>query len=243
MAPRLTPGRSWLRIALGGLVLGMMLAYLAHDDPVIRRPLTLEELSPPFPGAEASFRVLMRYGKDQPLAKNFRTPKFKDPYPILSPEPAGKWRQTITTHRAELEQHWTEFAAERAWWMELNAFDRIGDLTPARVDAEILGFQVVRTLSQHGIAIASLQALDRRGDAAVDTLLPVLGVGRKLQPGSRTLVRAMIGIVIEHISQQTAGFILDTTAVSPSAKARRVATLGGAAPEAGVRQLLETEYA
>jgi hypothetical protein len=235
--------RSWLRIALGYAAVAFVLAYLARDDAAIRHPLTMEEVSPVFPGAEASFNVLMRYGKAHPLAQNFKAPAFTRPYPTFNPAAPGPWRATITAHRAELEAHWAELAPVRAWWAELNAFDRIGDLTPVRGDAEILAFQAVRSLSQHGIAIASLQALDGRGDDAIDTLLPFLQVGRKLQPYSRTLVRSMIAIVIERMSLETATFILDNSTVSPAARARLADALQGGDPEAGARHLLATEYA
>jgi len=164
--------RSWWRIVLGYVALGVVLAYLAHDEAVIRHPLTMEEISPVFPGAEASYNVLMRYGKAHPLAQKFKAPDFKHGYPSFNPEASGPWRETITAHRAEFEAHWAELAPVRAWWAELNAFDRIGDLMPARMDAEIVSFQAFRTMSQHGVAIASLQALDGRGDDAIDTLLP-----------------------------------------------------------------------
>jgi hypothetical protein len=237
--------RSWWRIVLGYVALGVVLAYLAHDEAAIRHPLTMEEISPVFPGAEESFNVLMRYGKAHPLAQKFKAPEFKPPYPSSwgNPDASGPWRETITARRAEIEAHWAELAPVRAWWAELNAFDRIGDLTPAREDAELIAFQVFRTMSQHGVAIASLQALDGRGDDAIDTLLPILQVGRKLQPYSRTLVRAMIGVVIERMSLKTASFILDNSAVSPAARARLAAALQGGDPEAGARHLLSTEYA
>ena len=236
-------GRSWRRIALGYAVLGAVLAYLAHDDATIRRPVSMEELSPDFPGAEASFNVLMLYGRYHPLGKNFKAPTFKDPYPILSPEPTDKWRATITAHRTELEAHWRELAPERAWLARLNEFDRIGDLTPTRIDAEVIAFLPLRTVTQHGLAIASLQALDGHGDDAIDTLLPILQFGRKLQPYSRTLVRSMVGVIIERLSLQTATFILDNSVVSPGARARLAAALQGGDPAAGGRRLISTVYA
>jgi hypothetical protein len=236
-------GRSWRRIALGYVVLGVVLAYLAHDDATIRRPVSMEVISPVFPGAEASFNVLMLYGRYHPLGKNFKAFTFNDPYPLFNPEPADKWRATITTHRAELEAHWRELAPERAWLAKLNEFDRIGDLTPTRVDAEVIAFQPLRTVTQHGIAIASLQALDGHGDDAVETLLPVLQLGRKLQPYSRTLVRSMVGAVIERLSIQTAAFILDNSVVSPGARTRLAAALQGGDPGDGGRRLISAEYA
>ena len=235
--------RSGWRIALGYVALGAVLAYLARDDSAIRRPAKMEDLSPAFPGAQASFEVLMRYGRAHPLGKNFKAPAFKDPYPLFDPDKPGPWHATITGRRAELEAHWAELAPERAWIAELNGFERIGDLTPVRMDAEVMGFQSIRSLSHHAIAIASLQALDGHGDEAIDTLLPVLQVARKLQAYSRTLVRTMISITIERLGLQTAAFILDNSAVSPAARARLAAALRGGEPEAGARRLIAIEYA
>jgi hypothetical protein len=235
--------RSWWNIALGYVAMGLVIAYLAHDEPAIRHPLTMEEISPVFPGAEASYNVLMTYGKQHPLGRNFKAPSFKDPYPNFVPGKPGIWREAITSHRAEIEAHWAGLTAERAWWAQLGAFDRIGDLMPARFDGEIPSFQVFRTISQHGLAIASLEALDGHGDEAIDTLLPVLEVGRKLQPYSRSLVRDMIAVVIERNSLDTAAFILDNNTVSPAARARLAAALQGGDAEAGARHLFSTEYA
>src|SRR6185436_11761713 len=64
--------RSWRWIGAGYLVLAPVLAYLATDDAVIRRPITMEEIAPAFPGAEKSYEVLMRYGKNHPLGRDFR---------------------------------------------------------------------------------------------------------------------------------------------------------------------------
>ncbi len=219
--------RSWWRIALGYAGLATALIYLAHDEPTFRHPVTMEEISPAFAGADASYNVLMQYGRQHPLGRNFKGPIFKDPYPRLDPSQPGPWRDAITMHRAEIEAHWAQFTAERAWWTQLSEFDRIGDLMPARFDGEVLSFQVFRSFSQHGLAMASLEALDGHGDQAIDTLLPILEVGRKIQPYSRTLVRDMIGCVIEHISLTTATFILDTTAVSPGARTRLAHALPG----------------
>jgi hypothetical protein len=235
--------RSWWRVALGYAALGAALVYLAHDEPTFRHPVTMEEISPAFPGAEASYTVLMQYGKQHPLGRNFKGPTFKDPYPVLDPSHPGPWRDAITSHRAEIEAHWAQFTAERAWWTQLSDYDRISDLMPARFDGEILSFQVFRTISQHGLAMASLEALDGHGDQAIDTLLPILDVSRKIQPYSRTLVRDMIGCVIEHISLTTATFVLDTTTVSPAARSRLASALPGGDPEAGARHLFSMEYA
>ena len=234
---------SWGRIAVGAAAVAGMLVYMAHDDPSLRRPIMLDEFSPAFPGAEQSFKVLMRYGRSHPLAKNFKVPTYKEPYPNLGNREPGPWRAMLSLHRSEFEANWQQLAPERAWWNELNSFDSIGDLTAPRFDSEVISFQVLRAVSQNGIGIASLKAIDGHGDEAVDTLLPILQVARKLQPSSRTLVRSMIGVVIERLGLETAAFILDTTPVSPAARLRLVDALRGGDPETGARHLIGCEYA
>lgn len=244
----------WLRLHswrwLGGatLVLAPVFVYLATDDAIIRRPVTMEEIAPPFPGAEESFAVLMRYGKTHPLGQAFRAPDrfYQNLAPGESVDPAkpDEWLAWLKTHRAAIEADWADLAPVRAWWNELNAFDRIGDLTPSRYDAEIMTFAPPRSLSQHACAIAGLQALDGHGDAAIDTILPVIQVGRKLQSSGRTLVRLMLSLVIERMGVQTAGWILQHAAVSPAARARLVAALSaGGGGELGARRLITVEYA
>jgi hypothetical protein len=233
--------RSWTRIACAYGSVALLLAYLSHDEPTYRHPMTMEDISPVFPGEEASYNLLMLYGRQHPLGKSFTQPEFKKSYPRFVVDEA--WRETVTTHRQEIEAHWADLSKERAWWNELSGFVRIGDLMAANWDGEILTFQIFRTMTQHSLAIASLQAIDGHGDQAIDTLLPTLEVGRKLPTYSRTLVRAMIAVVIEKMSIATANFILDTTPVSPEARARLAAALKGGDPEAGARHLMNTEYA
>ncbi len=235
--------RHWWRIAAGCAVLALVLAYLAHDEPVYRHPITMEEVSPAFPGSDASYAVLMRYGKEHPLGKAFQGPRFREPFPVFDPSRSDAWRSTLLSRRAEFEANWAALAPERLWWLELNSFDKLGDLTPARVDTEVFSFQVFRSISQVGVAVASLQALDGHGDQAIDTLIPILEVGHKLQPYSRALVRQMIGVVIEHLSLSTASFILDNARTSRAARLRLEAALQAAAAEAGARHLFQTEYA
>ncbi len=238
--------RSWWWIGGGYLAAAPVLVYLAIDDATIRRPVSIEEIAPAFPGAEKSFAVLMRYGKNQPLAREFKGGNrmmFGQPPYIGDPSKTEAWRTWLLARRTDIEADWADLAPVRAWWAELNTFDRIGDLTPASYDAEIMAFAPVRIYSQHAIAIAGLQAIEGRGDDAVATLLPLLQVGRRLQPSARTLVRFMIGIVLEKMAIQTAGFILEQTAVSPEMKAKLAAALeGGCRGEAGARRLIGIEY-
>ncbi len=239
---------SWWWIGGGYLALVPLLAYLAIDDSSIRRPVPLEAISPPFPGAEKSFAVLMRYSRQRPLGRDFHAPQrfyenIKAGEAIVPGKPE-QWLAWLTAHRADIEADWSDLAPVRNWWSELNTFDRIGDLTPAEADFEMLAFSPVRSLCQHACAIASLQALDGQGDTAIDTLLPILQVGRKLQPSSRTLVRQMVGIITERMSITTAGFVLDHATISPAARARLTAALAASGDGAfGARHIMASEYA
>jgi len=236
---------SWRWISGGFLVIAPVFAYLAVDDPGINRPLAMAELSPVFPGSEQSYSVWMRYGKEHPLGRDF---KFQPPDRIykgagvFSPGDAA-WSNWLVRNRADLEADWLKLAPVWAWWNELNAFGRIGDLTPTRADAEIISFQPIRAIDQHACAVASLQALDGHGDEAFATLLPMLQVNRKLEPSSRTLVRFMIARVGERMAMTTAGFVLDHTAVSSAAKAKFAAALAGDDGVAGVRRIFAIQYA
>lgn len=233
--------RSWWWIAGGYLALAPVYVYLATDDPVILHPITLEEISPAFPGAEKGYEVLMRYGKGHPLGKNFvHPPSVLAGKSALEP---GPWRETILQHRAAFEARWIEIAPVRTWWNEVNTFDRLADLVPAGPDSEILAYSPCRAISQTGCAIATLRALDGHGDEAIDILIPLIEVARKLQPSGRTLVRLMIGVVVERMALETASFVLDTAPVSAATRARLAAATRPGNAELAARRLLVVEYA
>ena len=215
--------RGWLRwpqftvLALGILA---TFAYLMWDDPAVRRPLTMDELSPALPGDEATFRTFLRYAKNSPAANAVKSPK------LLVGSATGdivtkpdQWARFLRDHRAEIETEWAALAPVRAWWDELADQPRIGDLTPPNPSAPILAFQPVRLYSQLAVAVASLQALDGHGDDAMATVVRLYDVARKLEPNSRTLVRSMIAKVIQKMALQTGGFVLNHAAVSPAARA------------------------
>jgi hypothetical protein len=186
---------------------------------------------------------LMRYGRSHPLAQNFKEAYRTYPIPA-DPDHYDQFRKDLLTNRAVIEAKWTALASVRAWWTELNAFERIGDLTPARPDAELVSFKPIRAVTEDACAVAGLQAIDGQGDAAFATLLPIFEVGRKLEPSSRTLVRAMMARVLQNVALQTAAFVLDTTTVSPAARARFAAALaGGTGGETEARRLIAIEYA
>ena len=235
---------TWRALAVSYLAVTPILIYMSVDDAALLRPLTLEEFAPSFPGAETSYAAFMRYGKDHALGREFKdqlAPLVSPPYDPKTPE---IWQKKIVMHRTGIEAYWrTTLAPVWAWWTELDTFEQIGDLTPGRRDAEIPAFAPIRSLTRNACVIASLQALDGRGDEAIGTLVPLISVARKLQPSSRTLVRTMIAIVIEKQAIITADFILDHAVISPESRARLAAVL--AAPgggEIGARRLIVEEY-
>jgi hypothetical protein len=230
---------SWRALAVAGAPLLAVLAWLAWDEPVARRPLTFEQMFPAFPGDQASYAVLIRYGKLHPAARGFKGSNMN----WISNEKPEEWVAFVTKHRAEIEAEWEQLAPARAWWDELDRFERIADLMPARPDGELLAFAPVRMLAQRTCAIATLRALDGRGDEAMDLLVALVGVSRKLQLTGRSLVIQMISIITERMAMHTVGFVLDRAPVSPAACARLAAVLsapGGG--EAGARRLVTVEY-
>jgi len=231
----------WWGIGSGYLLVALTLTYLASDDPALRRPLTIEEIAPAFPGDEASFAVLMRYGQTEPLNQNLKVPVQLGQYPNFTQTAAT--REWLTTNREKINTNWAALAPVRAWWAELNTFSRIGDLTPLRADAEIIGFHTLREMSQESSETAGLQALDGQGDAAMATLLPLIEVANKLESSGRTSGRLLIARTVKINALDGARFVLDTTLVSPAARARFAAALaGGVGGEAGVRRIFDLEY-
>ncbi len=228
--------RSWWWIGGGYLAVAPVFACLASDDPGINHPLAIEEIAPAFPGAEKSFEVLMRYGRQHPLGRTFNEPSNAVSFTDLAKSAtAGPW---LSANRDKITANWAALAPVRAWWAELDTFDRIGDLTQPRASAEILAFGAVRAMARQASMVAGLQALDGQGDAAFATLLPVLEVGRKLEASSRLLVTFMIARVVQRFALDAAGFVLDTTTVSPAARARFAAALTrGTGGEAGARRI------
>lgn len=240
--------RQWLQwsvLALGWLAAGSILVWLAWDDPAVRRPLTIDEVAPVFDGAERSYAVIMEYGKQHPTeeSKAFTSYRSKVQFTATSIAETEKWIEFLTKNRAALEADWAVVAPQRAWLDRLNTFDRLGDLTPPDFAADIPKFDVWRFLAQRTCAIASLQALDGRGDEAVAALLPMLEVGRKFETSSRTLVRLMIARVAQKMCYQTAGFILDRGNPGAAARARLLAALDGGNGPAGARRIVLIEYA
>jgi hypothetical protein len=235
---------TWPLLAFGWVIAIPIFAWLAWDEPAVRRPLTMEEIAPAFDGAEKSYAVLMRYSKQHPSdeAKAFSNFKPVVQWTASGPREPEKWIEYITKNRAGLEADWAKLAPQRAWLAELNGFDRIADLGATSFSADIIRFDVWRTLSQRATAAATLQVLDGHGEEALATILPYLEISRKLEPYSRTLVRTMIARVIQKMSLETITFILNRHTATPAMRARLATALAGGNSPAGARRLVLMEY-
>lgn len=247
IARRTRAGR-WSIVGVGYLLIGSVYVWLAADDLTLRHNVKIDDLSPAFPGAEKSYAVLMRYGRNHALGRDFHAPSRifdgKGPRFVTDITKSEEWRDWLLAHRTDIEADWADLAPVRAWWADLAQFDRIADLMPARFDTEFVAFQPVRSYAQHAVEIAGLQALDGHGDEAFATLQPLLEVSRNLEPSARSLVRIMIARVAQKMAVQAAGFVLDHATVSQAARAKFAAALAhGTTGEAGARRLLAVEYA
>ena len=235
---------TWPVLAASWLVVLPVLGWLAWDEPAIRQPITLEEFSPAFDGAEKSYAVLMQYSMQTPgeEAKAFGAFKPAIQFSDAGPGQPAKWLEFVIKNRTGLELDWAALAPQHRWLGELAGFDRIGDLTPSDYGANIITVHPWRTLAQRACATATLLALDGHGDEALALLVPLLEVSRKLQLSSRTLVRTMIAVVVERMTIETVGLVLDRTPVSAASRARLTVALGHENAPALARRLPLAEY-
>ncbi|HEY4301673.1 MAG TPA: hypothetical protein VGM73_12430 [Candidatus Didemnitutus sp.] len=234
----------WPMLLVGWVIVLPILLWLASDDPTAREPVTIEEFSPAFPGADRSYAVLMQYSRLKPgpeaialAAAPLEASEFK-----TSPKDVAAWVNFVSTHRAALDHDWAALAPQRRWLDELAGFDRIGDLTPVSLDPDSVGLQSWRTLAYHVCATATGQALDGHGDEAVATLVPLVDVNRKLPIYSRTLLRSMTAEVMERLALQTAAIVLDRATVSPAARERLLHAFGAENAAAEARRLVLVDF-
>jgi len=234
---------TWPVLLAGTAVITPVMVWLAWDDPAVRQPITIEEFSPAFPGAEESFAVLMQYSKLTPSAEAKAFNAAKTPVFILeTPHTPEKWLAYVAANRTRIEQEWEILAPQRRWQEELAKFERIGDLTPSDYSANLPLFSVWRSLSKFTCAKATLLALDGKGDEAVALLAQQLAVSRRLQRSSRTLVRTMVAVVVERMDLETLAVVMEKAPLSAASRNQLEAALGR--EDAGVmaRRLLMTEY-
>jgi hypothetical protein len=234
----------WKHLAVLALFQGTSFGYLLADDAELRHPQSAEEFTPSLATDRETFQLTLRFARGGPKAQNLRLPQFSVGAGTakITSDPAA-WTSFLRQNRTQIEAGWQELQPVRAWWDEMAARPRLGDLTPSLLSATLIPFQPIRSYAQYACAIASLQALDGRGDEAMATLAGVYSVARKLEPTSRTLVRAMIARVVVGLVTETATYVLNTAPVSELGRRalsqELTATAGGAA---GARRLVWMEY-
>ncbi len=225
------------RTVLAAVVAGCVI-YLVRDEPespsVGRNRAAMAGRSE----NEATRVLTLRYSAAPGGGKVFTLPTHKLDFHFK-----GEQQQAyLLAHRAELEANWAELAEVRAWWAEMAAQPQLGDHRYENFEEPIIRFQPVRAYAQHALAIATLQALDGDGDAALATVGEVYKVGSLLEPASCTLTRSMIAVVTQKQALETAEFVVGHTRLSADARARFAALLdasnGGAL---GAKRLILTE--
>lgn len=234
----------WL--GAGWLGFGLMLVYLANDEPTASHPPNLTLAPAVFPGAKQSDAVLIRYNFNGygPRAFRWTGSNFH-----LDPEKRLSWTEFARNRRAVVADNWQKLEPVRAWIGELNAFEQIADLRRDLSSVRVIDYQVLRPLLINTMAYASMQALDGQGDAALATLQPLLEVGGKLEEGARGLIYWRKAREMQEAAMKGAEFVLDSSAVSGAARERFAAALaarGGGANGARrpyVIRLARMEYA
>lgn len=236
---------TWRRVGIGWILVLPVFIWLAWDDATVRQPVTYETLSPVQPGDERSEAVLMQYSSKKPSAEAKAFAESKAYSATLGTEikDTVKRREYVAAHREEIEAAWVALAPQRRWLDELSGFERIGDLTPPRIDANLMRFDVWRVLAMRTRAHATLLALDGKGDEAIASLLPLIAVAQKLQQNGRTLVRVMVATTIERTAIEAALEVLELTPVSAENRARLAELMAGKDDAQGARRLLLLEYA
>lgn len=234
--------KPWSVLAGGYIIVAPVFIYAVYDETEFKRSLTLAELSPSPARAEESWRVTLWY-TIRPNLPAERTMPNHGYVPGATSDPE-KWAAHLTQNRVQAQRAWETLAKEREWFAAMNAFPAIGDLMPARFEGPIIRFRPFRTVVQVCCAQAGLLALDGKGDEAVDVLLPVVEVSRKLEPSARSLVRFMVARASLGTIVETVHFVLARSQVSAAKRAALAAVLeGGSGGKAGVRRLLWIEYA
>ncbi len=235
--------QAWWYLGGGWLAVTPVLIYLAIDDSAVRRPFGVEEVAPSFPGAETSHRLLQRYTRGRPEAEAFQDPGRDLVWPRQGATPAD-YTAFLEANRAALDAGWSQLAPIRAWYAELAAFERIGDVGTGTFGAEVPLFRVHQSLARLGRAQAGLLTLAGRRDEAVATVLPLLALGRKMQTHARTQTRAMIGLAVRREALRAVALALDHGPLSPALQAQLAAELAlGGGGEAGIRRIVATNFA
>jgi hypothetical protein len=184
------PLGTWTRVAVLAVLVAPGWIYLSTDEAAL-----LPTPIPPLPvaptGAErASYETTLRFALrpgTRPV-QEFMSPKLEVPLPFGRP---GAWADYFAKHGVKAHAAWQANTVGREWLQALDAVPEIADLTPQRPGAMIMPFRPWRETVGLEVTEAMRLAAAGHGNEAVDMIVPVIRVCRKLQANSRTLVRFM----------------------------------------------------
>lgn len=190
----------------------LFVAWLTHDDKEIRHPEWPALLQTELPHAAESHALTLRY-THSPLNQE---PSSTQPSTLPfngspgTPEQNPKWIEFVSAHHEDIQAEWLRYTPLRAWFEEMADYPDLADLTTHFSDP-IISFRPLRDYSRVACAQATWLILSNQPSEALAIILPVYQVGYKIEKHARTLVRRMVGIVIQRQTLATLSLLLDHT--------------------------------
>ena len=238
--------QSWRNLGIGYACLVLVYVWMGWDDSKVNRPLTLADLGPAAVAhAKESYQITLWYSKihgQKPL-RQFDASKYYFNFALINSKEWGATSEDFTRDCDRVRAGWEELEPERDWISAMDQFEVIGDLSEGRHDDPIFDFQPFRAVMQVGAAHARLLALEGKGDEAIDELLPLVRVSRKLQPASRTATRLLIAILHGSEAVKAASYVLSHSTVSPERRSELAAAIDGYDSAAMLNRMFLIEYA
>lgn len=241
-----------LRVTLA-LVAVAHAVYLVWDEdasPAVQRNRAV--VGEPYTD-EATYRLTLRFTKQKDakaavfveparrLSFDYKPQKQKPGVSAAAASIEAR-RGYLLAHREDILANWADMAELRAWWAEMSSQARIGDARFSRSDQPLISFRPVKTYMNHALAVACLRGISGDGDSALELVGEVYRVGARLEADSCTLVRSMVGRAVQRQAVEAGLFVVETSKVGWSARARLTKFLAEPAGGAeGVRRVVLSE--
>lgn len=239
---RVASKRGWLTPKSRAIVAALAAAYLTYlvwdeaPSPSIER--NAAAVGQPWEDLK-TYQLTLRYTKGVPgavafvepphrLDFNYKTRKALQGESRVKVEQANlaARREYLLSNRGLIVENWERLGDVRAWWVELGANARVGDLPFKSADQPLMNFKPARVYADHALAVAGLRALDGRGDEALELVGEVYRVAARLESDSCSLFRAMMARFVQRQALQAGDFVLQTAKVGWAARARFMKLLG-----------------
>ncbi len=188
-----------------GVVGGLVIVLCLGLDS---RPLPRAPFPPLPPQAQDSYAVLMWMAKDGPLSRVRESKRSGADSRFKLPTNRGEWPSYVQNNAAEIEQAWADSVLEREFIDRLNAFPSVADLIET-FDGKILAFSPIRRLAYDRLMYAVLLAERGRHEESIAVLVPLVEVSQKIQTNARTLVTAMVMVVVLRQCLEVSDYIAD----------------------------------